>query len=75
MALRIRKGDLVRVIAGNDKGKTGRVLQIISGGERALIEGLHLVKKHTRKTQDNPQGGIFDKEAPIHISNLKKEKS
>ncbi len=75
MALHIRKGDLVNVISGNDKGKTGRVLQIISGGERALVEGLRLVRKHTRKTQDNPQGGIFDKEAPIHISNLKKEKS
>ena len=70
MAARIKKGDMVQVITGDDKGKTGKVLQVL--GERALVEGLNFVKKHMRKTQDNPQGGVFEKEAPIHISNLKK---
>ena len=72
MALRIKKGDSVEVIAGDDKGKTGKVLQIMSGSDRALVEGVNFVKKHMRKSQDNPQGGVFDKEAPVHMSNLKK---
>jgi len=70
MAARIKKGDMVESITGEDKGKTGKVLQVL--GERALVEGLNFVKKHMRKTQDNPQGGVFEKEAPIHLSNLKK---
>ncbi len=70
MAARIKKGDMVLVITGEDKGKTGKVLQLL--GERVLVEGLNFVKKHMRKTQDNPQGGVFEKEAPIHCSNLKK---
>ncbi|MBI9019777.1 MAG: 50S ribosomal protein L24 [Verrucomicrobia bacterium] len=72
MKARIKKGDMVQVIAGDDKGKSGKVLQVLSGGGRALVEGLNFVKKHMRKTQDNPQGGVFEKEAPIHLSNLKK---
>ncbi|MCC7299524.1 MAG: 50S ribosomal protein L24 [Verrucomicrobia bacterium] len=72
MAAHIKKGDLVKVLCGDDKGKTGKVLQVLPGAERALVEGLNFVKKHMRKTQDNPQGGVFDKEASIHISNLKK---
>ncbi len=71
MALRIKKGDMVQVITGDDKGKTGKVLQLLADG-RALVEGLNFVKKHMRKTQDNPQGGVIEKEAPIHLSNLKK---
>lgn len=69
MAARIKKGETVTVLAGDDKGKTGKVLSVT--GDRVLVEGLKLVKKHMRKTQDNPQGGIFDKESPIHVSNLK----
>jgi large subunit ribosomal protein L24 len=72
MAARIKKGDLVKAITGDDKGKTGKVLQVLPGNERALVEGLNVVKKHSRKTQDNPQGGVFQKEASIHMSNLKK---
>ena len=72
MKARIKKGDMVQAIAGDDKGKSGKVLQVLSDGSRALVEGLNFVKKHMRKTQDNPQGGVFEKEAPIHISNLKK---
>jgi len=70
MAARIKKGDMVQAITGEEKGKTGKVLQLLN--DRALVEGLNFVKKHMRKTQDNPQGGVFEKEAPIHCSNLKK---
>lgn len=72
MASKIKKGDTVQAIAGDDNGKTGKVLQVQPETGRALVEGLNFVKKHMRKTQDNPQGGVFEKEAPIHLSNLKK---
>ena len=72
MAARIKKGDLVKVVTGDDKGKTGKVLQVLPGTDRALVEGLNFAKKHMRKTQDNPKGGVFEKEASIHISNLRK---
>lgn len=72
MASKIKKGDTVQVIAGDDNGKTGKVLQVVPETGRALVEGLNFVKKHMRKTQDNPQGGVLEKEAPIHLSNLKK---
>ncbi len=72
MASKIKKGDTVEVIAGDDKGQSGKVLQVLPETGRALVEGLNFVKKHVRKTQDNPQGGVFEKEAPIHLSNLKK---
>lgn len=72
MAARIKKGDLVKAVCGDDKGKTGKVLQVLPGSGRALVEGLNVVKKHMRKTQDKPNGGVFDKEASIHLSNLKK---
>jgi large subunit ribosomal protein L24 len=67
----IKKGDTVSVIAGDDKGKSGKVLQTMLQTGRALVEGVNLVKKHMRKTEDNPQGGIVEMEAPIAISNLK----
>lgn len=72
MGMRIKQGDTVEAIAGEDKGKLGKVLQV--KGDRALVEGLNFVKKHMRKTQENPQGGVFEREAPIHLSNLKKTK-
>ena len=68
--LHIKKGDNVVVIAGNNKGKKGRVLEIITKTERAIVEGVNLIKKHTKPNAKTPQGGIVDKEAPIHISNL-----
>jgi large subunit ribosomal protein L24 len=68
----IKKGDLVKAVCGDDKGKTGKVQQVLPGSQRVLVEGLNMVKKHMRKTQDNPQGGVFEQEASIHISNLKK---
>ena len=67
----IKKGDTVLVITGDEKGKTGKVLQIIPQSGRAIVEGVNLVKKHMRQTQENPQGGVVDVEAAIAISNLK----
>ena len=67
---RIKKGDSVKVISGNYKGQSGRVLKIILENNRALVEGINKVKKHTRPSQENPQGGIVEKEMSIHLSNL-----
>jgi len=68
----VKKGDTVKVLAGDDKGKTGRVLQVLLSESRVLVEGVNFVKKHMRKTQDNPQGGVVSKEAPLHLSNIRK---
>ena len=70
MSLRIRKGDRVKVLAGRDRGKTGKVLHVYPEKHRALVEGINMVKKHMRKSQQNPQGAVIQKELPIHISNL-----
>ena len=67
---RIKKGDNVKVIAGNYKSQTGRVLRLMSNNNRALVEGINKVKKHMRPSQENPQGGIVEKEMSIHLSNL-----
>ena len=66
---RIKKDDNVKVIAGNYKGQTGRVLRLMAN-DRALVEGINKVKKHMRPSQENPQGGIVEKEMSIHLSNL-----
>ena len=68
--LHIKKGDTVQVIAGDDNGKKGRVLEIIRKNNRAIVEGVNIIKKHTKPNTQYPQGGIVEKEAPIHISNL-----
>lgn len=68
--LHIKKGDNVVVIAGNDKGKTGKVLKVEVSKYRAFVEGVNVVSKSTKPTAKNPQGGIIQKEASIHISNL-----
>ena len=67
---RIRKGDTVYVNAGNDKGKTGKVLSMDPEAGRAIVEGVNMVSKHTKPNAKQPQGGIIKKEAPIHVSNL-----
>lgn len=67
----VKKGDNVVVIAGDDKGKSGKVLQINTQKGRAIVEGLNIAKKHMKKTEENPQGGVVEMEAPIAISNLK----
>ncbi|MEE4176175.1 MAG: 50S ribosomal protein L24 [Bacteroides sp.] len=68
--LHIKKGDAVKVIAGNEKGSQGKVLEVYPEKLRALVEGVNMVSKHTKPNAANPQGGIIKKEAPIHISNL-----
>ena len=68
--LHIKKGDTVIVIAGADKGKTGKVLKVLVEKNRALVEGVNMVSKSTKPSAQNPQGGIVKQEAPIHISNL-----
>jgi large subunit ribosomal protein L24 len=66
----IKTGDTVKVIAGDDKGKTGSVLSIVTDKNKAIVEGLNIVSRHTKPSAANPNGGIIKKEAPIHISNL-----
>ncbi len=68
---KIKRGETVTVIAGDDKGKSGKVIQVLPGNGRVLIEGINLVKKHMQKSEENPQGGIVEREAPIAISNVK----
>lgn len=66
------KGDQVEVIAGNHKGKSGKVLQVFPAKNQVLVEGVHMIRKHVRPSQDRPEGGVVEKEGPIHISNVKK---
>jgi large subunit ribosomal protein L24 len=68
--MKIKKGDEVLVTTGKDAGKRGKVLRVVDNGQRVLVERLNIVKKHTRPTEKEPRGGIVDKEAPIHISNV-----
>ncbi|MFN0016307.1 MAG: 50S ribosomal protein L24 [Saprospiraceae bacterium] len=67
--MHIRKGDTVMVMAGDDKGKTGAVIQVIPAKMRAVVDGVNIVKKHTKATQDS-EGGIMEMPAPVHVSNL-----
>ena len=68
----VKKGDTVKVIAGNHKGATGTVLQVLPEKEQVLVEGVRIIKKHQKRNQEFPEGGIIEKEGPIHISNVKK---
>ena len=70
MKLHIKKGDMVQVIAGDNKGQQGKVLKVEAEKQRAIVEGVNLCKKATKPNAQNPQGGIVEKEAPIHVSNL-----
>ncbi|MEM5565292.1 50S ribosomal protein L24 [Psychroserpens sp. AS72] len=67
---KIKSGDTVRVIAGDHKGTEGNVIKVLKDKNKAIIEGVNMVKKHTKPSAQNPQGGIVEKEAPMHISNL-----
>lgn len=67
----VHRGDTVQVISGNHKGATGKVLQIIAAKSQVIVEGVRMIKKHQRKTQDQPNGAIIEREGPIHISNVK----
>jgi large subunit ribosomal protein L24 len=70
MSKYIKKGDTVYINTGDDRGKTGRILQIFLKKHRAIVEGANMVSKHTKPSAKSPQGGIIKKEAPIHLSNL-----
>ncbi len=70
MAAKIKKGDRVVVLTGKDTGKQGSVLAVFPKEERVVVEGLNIVQRHTRPTQGDPQGGIKNKEAPLHVSNV-----
>ena len=70
MAAKIKKGDRVVVLTGKDKGRQGAVLRVLPKEDRVVVEGLNMVQRHTRPTQSDPQGGIKNKEAPIHVSNV-----
>lgn len=68
--MHVKKGDKVMVISGKDKGKTGIILEAFPKQSRVLVEGINIVKKHAKPSQVNPQGGILNQEAPIHVSNV-----
>ncbi|HLW34724.1 MAG TPA: 50S ribosomal protein L24 [Chthoniobacterales bacterium] len=67
----VKKGDNVEVISGNFRGSSGKVLEVLPRKQQVLVEGVRIIKKHLRKSQDNPQGKIAEREGPIHISNVK----
>ena len=70
MASRVKKGDQVVVIAGKDKGAKGAVIRVLGEVDRVLVEGVNKMKRHTKPTPKNPQGGILEREQPIHLSNV-----
>ncbi len=70
--MKIKVGDQVLVIAGRDKGKNGKVIKTLRNDDKVVVEGINIVKKHKKPSNQNDKGGIFDIEAPIHVSNVKK---
>jgi large subunit ribosomal protein L24 len=68
--MKIKKNDMVMIIAGNDRGKTGKILKVFPKINKVIIEGINMRKRHTKPTQKSPQGGILEKEAPINASNV-----
>lgn len=70
MGFGLRKGDMVQVMVGEYKGKTGKILRVFAEKDKAIVEGINMVKRHTKPSPKNQQGGIVEKEATIHISNL-----
>jgi large subunit ribosomal protein L24 len=72
MKFHVKKGDEVVVLAGKEKGKRGKVISIAGKKQRVIVEGLQMIKRHTRKNQQNPQGAIVEREGTIHVSNLMK---
>ena len=67
----VHRGDTVEVISGNHRGATGKVLEVKAAKEQVIVEGVRMIKKHQRKSQDQPNGAIIEREGPIHISNVK----
>lgn len=72
MSFHVKKGDEVVVIAGADRGKRGKIIAVASKKSRVIIEGVHMIKRHTRKSQQHPQGAIVEREGTLHISNVMK---
>jgi large subunit ribosomal protein L24 len=68
----VKKGDQVVVLAGKEKGKSGKIIHVMTDKQRVVVEGLQMIKKHTKKSQQNPNGAIVEREGSIHISNVKK---
>lgn len=66
----VKKGDEVVVISGTEKGKRGKIIEVLRSKERAIVEGVKMIKRHTRKNQANPQGAIIEREGSVHVSNL-----
>jgi len=69
----IKRGDQVVVIAGSQKGKSGKVLELLSVKQRAVVEGVAMIKRHTKKSQEHPNGSIVEREGSVHVSNLMKQ--
>ena len=72
MGNKLKKGDEALVIAGDHKGSKGKILQVLREKNRVIVEGVNMIKKHEKKTQDNPQGAIVEREASLHYSNIKR---
>ena len=68
----VKKGDDVVIISGAEKGKRGKIIEVLTGKSRVIVEGVKMIKKHTRKSQQNPQGAIVEREGTVHISNVMK---
>lgn len=71
LSFHVKKGDTVSVISGNHKGASGKILAVLPKKQQVLVEGVRIIKKHTRKSQENQAGGIIEREGPIHVSNVK----
>jgi large subunit ribosomal protein L24 len=72
ISFHVKKGDTVSIISGNHKGASGKILAVLPKKQQVLVEGVRIIKKHTRRSQDNQTGGIIEREGPIHISNVKR---
>lgn len=72
MKFHVKKGEEVVVLAGKEKGKRGKIIAVLTGKQRVIVEGLQMIKRHTRKSQQHPQGAIIEREGSIHISNVMK---
>ena len=72
MKCHVKKGDEVVVLAGKEKGKRGKIIAVMPKTQRVIVEGVQMIKRHTRKSQEHPQGAIVEREGTIHISNVKK---
>ena len=71
LSFHVKKGDNVTVISGNHKGASGKIIAVLPKKQQVLVEGVRIIKKHTKKSQDNPNGSILEREGPIHISNVR----